>query len=68
MDRRDWNPRHAASDLVWGADPNRCGVAELAGETRRGRALDPVCDEHVDVERVRSDLRRSSGCAGADVA
>ena len=40
MDRNDWNDRYAASDLVWGAEPNRFVVAELEGRTPQGRALD----------------------------
>lgn len=45
MDRSDWNFRYAATDLVWGADPNRFVVAELEGRTPRGRALDLACGE-----------------------
>ena len=45
MDQSDWNTRYAAADLVWGAAPNRFVVAELAGETPKGRALDLACGE-----------------------
>ena len=45
MERSDWNARYAASDLVWGAEPNRFVVAELAGRKPQGRALDLACGE-----------------------
>jgi SAM-dependent methyltransferase len=45
LDRSDWNTRYAAADLVWGAAPNRFVVAELAGQTPKGRALDLACGE-----------------------
>jgi SAM-dependent methyltransferase len=45
LDRNDWNARYAATDLVWGAEPNRFIVAELEGRTSRGRALDLACGE-----------------------
>ena len=45
MDRSDWNARYAASDLVWGAEPNRFVVAELEGRVPQGRALDLACGE-----------------------
>ena len=45
MDRGDWNARYGATDLVWGADPNRFVVAELEGRKPQGRALDLACGE-----------------------
>ena len=45
MDRSDWNARYAATDLVWGSEPNRFVVAELEGRTPQGRALDLACGE-----------------------
>jgi len=45
LDRSDWNARYAASDLVWGAEPNRFVAEELEGRTPRGRALDLACGE-----------------------
>jgi SAM-dependent methyltransferase len=45
LDRSDWNARYAATDLVWGVDPNRFVVAELEGRTPQGRALDLACGE-----------------------
>jgi SAM-dependent methyltransferase len=45
LDRRDWNARYAASDLVWGAEPNRFVAAELEDQTSPGRALDLACGE-----------------------
>lgn len=45
MDHSDWNARYAATDLVWGADPNPFVVAELADRTPQGRALDLACGE-----------------------
>ncbi len=45
MDRSDWDARYAASDLVWGADPNRFVEAELKGRAPQGRALDLACGE-----------------------
>jgi len=45
MDHEDWNVRYGATDLVWGADPNRFVVAELESRTPQGRALDLACGE-----------------------
>lgn len=45
MDRSDWNARYAATDLVWGAEPNRFVVAELEGRPPQGRALELACGE-----------------------
>lgn len=45
MDRSDWNARYAATDLVWGVEPNRFVVAELEGREPHGRALDLACGE-----------------------
>jgi len=45
MDRSDWDARYAASDLVWGAEPNRFVEAELGAAALRGRALDLACGE-----------------------
>jgi 2-polyprenyl-3-methyl-5-hydroxy-6-metoxy-1,4-benzoquinol methylase len=39
MDRRAWNDRYAATDLVWTAEPNRSFAAEVAGLSP-GSALD----------------------------
>ncbi|MGW2375748.1 MULTISPECIES: class I SAM-dependent methyltransferase [Kitasatospora] len=39
MDSQGWDDRYAASELVWGAAPNRWVVRELTGSTP-GRALD----------------------------
>lgn len=44
MDRREWDDRYAASDLVWSAGPNQF-VAEVAGTLPPGRALDVACGE-----------------------
>lgn len=45
MDCNDWNDRYSATDLVWGADPNRFVAAELEGRAPQGRALDLACGE-----------------------
>jgi SAM-dependent methyltransferase len=45
MEREDWNARYAASELVWGAAPNRFVEAELRDLHLRGRALDLACGE-----------------------
>ncbi len=45
MEREDWNARYAASELVWGAAPNRFVEAELRDLHPRGRALDLACGE-----------------------
>ncbi len=46
MSRREsWNDRYAASELVWGAEPNRSLVATLAAVEPHGRALDLACGE-----------------------
>lgn len=44
MNSRDWDERYTASELVWGAEPNRWVVRELAGLTP-GRALDLAAGE-----------------------
>jgi 2-polyprenyl-3-methyl-5-hydroxy-6-metoxy-1,4-benzoquinol methylase len=45
MDRKDWNERYGAQDLLWGAEPNRFLAAELRDVPPRGRALDLACGE-----------------------
>jgi SAM-dependent methyltransferase len=46
MSKRDaWNARYSASELVWGADPNRFLEAELGDVPPEGRALDLACGE-----------------------
>ncbi|MFJ3788952.1 class I SAM-dependent methyltransferase [Kitasatospora sp. NPDC090091] len=44
MESRDWDERYAAGELVWGAEPNRWVVRELA-EQAPGRALDVAAGE-----------------------
>ncbi|MET8546048.1 class I SAM-dependent methyltransferase [Kitasatospora sp. NPDC004799] len=44
MDSQDWDDRYAASELVWGAEPNRWVVRELTGRTP-GHALDLAAGE-----------------------
>ncbi|MFB7471495.1 class I SAM-dependent methyltransferase [Kitasatospora sp. NPDC056184] len=44
MDSRAWDDRYAASELVWGTEPNRWVVRELAG-LAPGRALDLAAGE-----------------------
>ncbi|MEV6978892.1 class I SAM-dependent methyltransferase [Kitasatospora sp. NPDC093806] len=44
MDSRAWDDRYAASELVWGTEPNRWVVRELTGVTP-GRALDLAAGE-----------------------
>jgi SAM-dependent methyltransferase len=44
MDAGEWDERYAASDLVWGVEPNRWVAAELA-DLEPGRALDVACGE-----------------------
>ncbi|MFE2725972.1 class I SAM-dependent methyltransferase [Kitasatospora sp. NPDC059327] len=44
MDSQDWDDRYAASELVWGAEPNRRVVGELTGLTP-ARALDLAAGE-----------------------
>jgi SAM-dependent methyltransferase len=46
MSKRDaWNARYSASELVWGADPNRFLEAELRDAPPEGRVLDLACGE-----------------------
>jgi 2-polyprenyl-3-methyl-5-hydroxy-6-metoxy-1,4-benzoquinol methylase len=45
MDRKDWNERYTAQELLWGAEPNRFLAAELRDMPPRGRALDVACGE-----------------------
>lgn len=42
MQREDWNRRHGEAGLLFGAEPNRFLVAEVAG-LPPGRALDLAC-------------------------
>lgn len=44
MDATDWDQRYSASELVWGAPPNRY-VVEHTTALPRGRALDLACGE-----------------------
>ncbi|WP_316525823.1 class I SAM-dependent methyltransferase [Kitasatospora brasiliensis] len=44
MDSQDWDDRYAASELVWGVEPNRWVVREMAGHTP-GHALDLAAGE-----------------------
>ncbi len=44
MDAGEWDARYAATDLVWGREPNRFVVSEFAG-LRPGRVLDLGCGE-----------------------
>jgi SAM-dependent methyltransferase len=44
VEAAEWDARYAATDLVWGLDPNRFVAAELAGR-QPGRALDIACGE-----------------------
>jgi SAM-dependent methyltransferase len=44
MDAAGWDERYRASDLVWGATPNRWVEREVAG-LRPGDALDLACGE-----------------------
>jgi SAM-dependent methyltransferase len=45
MDRKDWNNRYAAQELLWGAEPNRFLAEEFHSVPPRGRALDLGCGE-----------------------
>ena len=45
MDRKGWDERYAAQDLVWGAEPNRFVAQEFGAQAPRGRALDLACGE-----------------------
>jgi SAM-dependent methyltransferase len=44
MDATEWDDRYAASELVWGAEPNRFVAAECA-DLAPGRAIDLACGE-----------------------
>lgn len=45
MDRKDWNIRYAAQELLWGAEANRFLAEDLEAVPPRGRALDLACGE-----------------------
>jgi SAM-dependent methyltransferase len=45
MDRRDWDARYAAHEMLWGAEPNRFMAEALGALPARGRALDVACGE-----------------------
>jgi SAM-dependent methyltransferase len=63
-----WNERYAASDLVWGADPNRF-VAEAFGDVAaRGRALDLGCGEGRNAIWLAERGWRVTGVDYAEVA
>jgi SAM-dependent methyltransferase len=44
VDSAEWDARYAATDLVWGLEPNRFVAAVLTGRVP-GRALDLACGE-----------------------
>ncbi|MER7755561.1 class I SAM-dependent methyltransferase [Kitasatospora sp. NPDC097643] len=44
MESQDWDDRYAASELLWGVEPNRWVVRELTGHTP-GHALDLAAGE-----------------------
>ena len=44
MEASEWDERYRGAELVWGSEPNRWVVAELA-ELRPGAALDVACGE-----------------------
>lgn len=44
MDAEAWNARYAATEMLWGVEPNRWVVAETA-DLPTGRALDVACGE-----------------------
>lgn len=44
MDAREWDARYAASELIWGSEPNRF-VAEELRSLAPGRVLDVACGE-----------------------
>ena len=43
--RESWNKRYGATDIVWGAEPNRFVEEALRYVEPRGRALDVACGE-----------------------
>jgi SAM-dependent methyltransferase len=45
MQREDWDARYAASDLVWGIEPNRFVAEAFAERPAFGHALDLACGE-----------------------
>ncbi len=45
MDRKDWDERYAAQELLWGTEPNRFLAEALRDVPPRGRALDIGCGE-----------------------
>jgi SAM-dependent methyltransferase len=63
-----WNERYAASELVWGVDPNRF-VAEAFGDVApRGRALDLGCGEGRNAIWPAERGWRTTGVDYAEVA
>jgi SAM-dependent methyltransferase len=72
--RQKWNERYSASELVWGAEPNRFLAEEPAaaepGESgrRTGRALDLACGEGRNAIWLASLGWRVTGVDFSDVA
>ena len=69
VSKRDaWNARYAASDLVWGAEPNRFVAAELGDLAAAGRALDLACGEGRNSIWLATRGWRVTGVDYSDVA
>jgi SAM-dependent methyltransferase len=68
LDRGDWNQRYAASDLVWGHEPNRFVAQETSGIPPTGRALDLACGEGRNAIWLAERGWRVTGVDYSDVA
>jgi SAM-dependent methyltransferase len=67
MEREDWNRKHGEAGLLFGADPNRFLVAEVAG-LRPGRALDLACGAGRNAVWLAEQGWAATGVDYADVA
>ncbi|HVO22197.1 MAG TPA: hypothetical protein VMW56_01065 [Candidatus Margulisiibacteriota bacterium] len=65
MDRKDWNERYAAQELLWGAEPNRFLAEELRDVPAHGRALDIACGEGRNAIWLEADVMSFAPVAGA---
>ena len=68
MDRKAWNQRYRAVDLVWGTEPNRFVAEALGGREPAGRALDLACGEGRNAIWLAKRGWRVTGVDLSDVA
>jgi 2-polyprenyl-3-methyl-5-hydroxy-6-metoxy-1,4-benzoquinol methylase len=67
MDREDWNRKHGEAGVLFGTEPNRFLVAEVAG-LPSGRALDLACGAGRNAVWLAGQGWRVTGVDFSDVA